>query len=140
MLQIVFAWTTAGRNSRRFWWKRSLSSRFSVIAGITNVEQRLMGASLLVFSNKTDIEGCMDVDEIQKVVGIASQAARFLTLPGATIGLYQDPQLDNYPLQCNYWSKVAGRLGMGCRRCEEETLLVLNNSLQNVGTLLMCNV
>lgn len=26
-----------------------------------------MGASLLVFSNKTDIAGCMDEDEIKKV-------------------------------------------------------------------------
>lgn len=31
------------------------------------VKQRLMGASLLVFSNKTDVDGCMTDDEIRKV-------------------------------------------------------------------------
>jgi ADP-ribosylation factor-like protein 2 len=29
--------------------------------------QRLMGASLLVFSNKTDVDGCMSDDEIRQV-------------------------------------------------------------------------
>ena len=33
----------------------------------TNGAQRLMGASLLVFSNKTDVGGCMTDDEIRKV-------------------------------------------------------------------------
>lgn len=31
-------------------------------------EQRLMGASLLVYSNKTDVAGCMTDDEIRKVI------------------------------------------------------------------------
>ena len=31
------------------------------------VDQRLMGASLLIFSNKTDIDGCMSSNEIQQV-------------------------------------------------------------------------
>ena len=30
-------------------------------------EQRLAGASLLVFANKTDVEGCMDEKEILSV-------------------------------------------------------------------------
>ena len=30
-------------------------------------EQRLMGASLLVFKNKSDVPGAMDVDEVRKV-------------------------------------------------------------------------
>ena len=31
-------------------------------------KQRLMGASLLVFSNKTDIGGCMEEEEMQRVI------------------------------------------------------------------------
>ena len=30
-------------------------------------KQRLMGASLLIFSNKTDVDGCMTDDEIRNV-------------------------------------------------------------------------
>ena len=29
--------------------------------------QRLMGATLLVFANKTDVDGCMSKDEIRQV-------------------------------------------------------------------------
>ena len=40
-------------------------------------EQRLLGASLLVFANKTDIDGCMSVDEIRQVLfPIASRGER----------------------------------------------------------------
>ncbi len=31
-------------------------------------EQRLMGASLLIFSNKTDVDGCMNEEEIRSVI------------------------------------------------------------------------
>ncbi|KKY25023.1 putative adp-ribosylation factor family protein [Phaeomoniella chlamydospora] len=30
------------------------------------LEERLMGASLLIFANKTDVDGCMDENEIRK--------------------------------------------------------------------------
>ncbi len=30
-------------------------------------EQRLAGASLLIFANKTDVDGCMDEQEIRTV-------------------------------------------------------------------------
>ena len=33
------------------------------------LEERLMGASLLVFANKTDVDGCMSDEEIQDVPG-----------------------------------------------------------------------
>lgn len=39
----------------------------STLSLYTKVEKRLMGASLLVFSNKTDVEGCMSDDEIRYV-------------------------------------------------------------------------
>jgi len=31
-------------------------------------EQRLMGASLLIFSNKTDVDGCMNEEKIRSVI------------------------------------------------------------------------
>jgi ADP-ribosylation factor-like protein 2 len=34
---------------------------------MTDFEQRLSGASLLVFANKTDVQGCMTGDEIAQV-------------------------------------------------------------------------
>lgn len=33
----------------------------------TDTIQRLMGASLLVFKNKSDVPGCMDEDDIRRV-------------------------------------------------------------------------
>lgn len=38
-----------------------------VCTKLTTTEQRLMGASLLVFLNKTDVEGCMTQDEVRQV-------------------------------------------------------------------------
>lgn len=35
--------------------------------GLANALQRLMGASLLIFLNKTDVEGCMSEDEVREV-------------------------------------------------------------------------
>lgn len=34
---------------------------------LPNALQRLMGASLLIFLNKTDVEGCMKEDEVREV-------------------------------------------------------------------------
>lgn len=41
--------------------------RMTAGAAPANVLQRLMGASLLVFLNKTDVGGCMTEDEVRKV-------------------------------------------------------------------------
>jgi ADP-ribosylation factor-like protein 2 len=39
------------------------------------LSKRLMGASLLVFSNKTDVDGCMSDDEIRQVLSRHQSAA-----------------------------------------------------------------
>lgn len=39
-------------------------------------EQRLMGASLLVFANKKDVSGCMTDEELQKVCIYSSYSTR----------------------------------------------------------------
>ncbi|KAL8804757.1 MAG: hypothetical protein Q9200_005686, partial [Gallowayella weberi] len=46
------------------------------LAGLL-LEERLMGASLLVFSNKTDIEGSMNNEEIRKTIKLQSVASYF---------------------------------------------------------------
>ena len=49
-------------------------------------KQRLMGASLLVFSNKTDIAGCMEDDEIRTVRSVTLWGILRLMSPGSGIG------------------------------------------------------
>jgi ADP-ribosylation factor-like protein 2 len=45
-----------------------LACKFSLMGtGLANTLQRLMGASLLIFLNKTDVEGCMTEDEVREV-------------------------------------------------------------------------
>src|SRR3569833_2591493 len=64
--------TTAGPNSTACSNKRSaISQRFlslgvALTAAITT-QQRLAGASLMVFANKTDVEGCMSGHEMLEV-------------------------------------------------------------------------
>ena len=58
----------ADKSSLHSSWKRSVFRVRSRVAGLLISEQRLMGASLLVFSNKTDVGGCMTDDEIRKVI------------------------------------------------------------------------
>lgn len=46
--------------------------RVKVLSGSANcrIRQRLMGASLLIFLNKTDVEGCMTENEVREVFTI----------------------------------------------------------------------
>lgn len=89
-----------------------------------------MGASLLVFANKTDVGGCMNDDEIGKVRILCSTRSQKeyvqLTLfPGTAAGCSQDAQVDHPPMQCHHGRFLAGRIGMGGAGCERETVLVL---------------
>ena len=87
-----------------------------------------MGASLLVFANKTDVGGCMTDDEIRKV--------RDCTLPvlsgeggliqsGAATRCNQDAQVGYFSMQRNHGGVSAGRIGMGGSGCKRQTVLVL---------------
>lgn len=58
---------------------------------LTGEEKRLMGASLLVFANKTDIDDCMSNAEIQQVRGSCCVLEnRGLTISGASTGSHQN--------------------------------------------------
>ncbi|KAI9883277.1 MAG: hypothetical protein M1823_004956 [Watsoniomyces obsoletus] len=51
------------------------------LAGLL-LEERLMGASLLVFANKTDVAGCMGTDEIRKGLELdAIQTHQWVVMP-----------------------------------------------------------
>ncbi|KAK5740956.1 ADP-ribosylation factor-like protein 2 [Elasticomyces elasticus] len=50
------------------------------------VQERLMGASLLVFKNKSDVSGCMTEDDIRevRVLPTAPESLRELSIAGVT--------------------------------------------------------
>lgn len=48
-------------------WRGGYEYEYEYYRLISIWEQRLLGASLLVFANKTDVSGCMTVDEIREV-------------------------------------------------------------------------
>lgn len=56
--------------------------RFSLLTD----EQRLSGASLLVFANKTDVTGCMAGEEMRKVGPSSGSSAYFLLFSHANLG------------------------------------------------------
>ncbi|KAA6412313.1 MAG: adp-ribosylation factor family [Lasallia pustulata] len=76
-------WDVGGQKTLRSYWRNYFEKTDALIwvvdatdrlriehcreelAGLL-LEERLMGASLLVFSNKTDITGCMDDDDIRR--------------------------------------------------------------------------
>ncbi|EGE05978.1 ADP-ribosylation factor family protein [Trichophyton equinum CBS 127.97] len=76
-------WDVGGQKTLRSYWRNyfektdtliwivDATDRFRLddcrreLAGLL-VEERLMGASLLVFLNKTDVDGCMTEDEVRK--------------------------------------------------------------------------
>jgi hypothetical protein len=65
-----YASTTAEKNCMAFSRKRCVSAlpyTQQLLLAADNAFQRLSGASLLVFANKTDVQGCMTGDEMRKV-------------------------------------------------------------------------
>lgn len=87
-----------------------------------------MGASLLVFANKTDVGGCMTDDEMRKVgdctLPVLSGEGR-LILPGVATRCNQDAQVGYFPMQRNHGGIPAGRIGMGGSGRKRQTVLIL---------------
>lgn len=74
MRQTVCESMIVAMNSQGSFWKRYGSSIPANKSSAVNADlcsplflQRLMGASLLIFLNKTDVEGCMAEDEVRQV-------------------------------------------------------------------------
>lgn len=72
-----------------------------------------MGASLLVFANKTDVDGCMNDEDIRKV---SSDVFPVITMVSLTAGLKGTPsgchpyaQMDYKTVQCNDWREFDRR-------------------------------
>jgi hypothetical protein len=104
-------------------------------------QQRLMGASLLIFKNKSDVSSSMTEDDIRQV--------RFLRPPqrfasprtrkhdayisnlsdqqtGFTTRLHPHAQVEDHDLQRYDGAKLAGRLAVGCSGRQRPTIPVLN--------------
>ncbi|KAL3436656.1 ADP-ribosylation factor family-domain-containing protein [Aspergillus tetrazonus] len=82
-------WDVGGQKTLRSYWKNYFEKTDTLVwvvdatdrlrigdcrdelAGLL-LEERLMGASLLVFLNKTDVEGCMTQDEVRKNLALDS--------------------------------------------------------------------
>lgn len=101
-------------------------------SGIANpILQRLMGASLLVFKNKSDVPGSMTEGEVQQVSGLKdfqflTRAFRPMTFPtGASTGLDQDAQMDHHGLQCHDRHEPPRRAPMGCTGCKGSSVSLL---------------
>lgn len=97
-----------------------------------------MGASLLVFANKTDVGGCMTEDEIGKVQksiptlpGVRKNTADIF--PGTAAGRNQDAQVDYPPMQCYHGTVLEGRNVMGGARRKRQTVLVLRFKSSGYG-------
>ena len=61
-------------------------------------KQRLLGASLLVFANKTDVGNCMTDEEIRQVCQTLAIMTLDLTTVGSPIEFNQNTQMDNCPM------------------------------------------
>ena len=87
-----------------------------------DTSQRLMGASLLVFANKTDVDGCMNDEDIRKVSPDVSPGMTIVLLrPGLTgtpSGCYPYAQMDYKTVQCNDGQEFDRRPGVGSTGCE----------------------
>jgi hypothetical protein len=63
--------------------------------------QRLMGASLLIFLNKTDVNGCMtesDIHEVRPFSLFIRQYSNQLWCIGSSIGCNQNAQMGDIPM------------------------------------------
>ena len=95
-----------------------------------------MGASLLVFANKTDVGGCMTDDEIEKVEDqYPTRTIRRLTPPGTAAPYYQDTQMDRAPMQRNEGGKSASRIGMGGPGRKGQAVSVLRVEFEPLGVV-----
>ena len=93
--------------------------------------QRLMGASLLVFKNKSDVPGSMTEGEVRQVSGLkdfsvfdAGVSANDIPT-GASTGLDKDAQMDHHGLQCHDRHEPPGRAPMGCTGCKGSSVSLL---------------
>lgn len=72
----------------------SIYSSLKIMYMLTT-KKRLMGASLLVFANKTDVGNCMTDEDIRQVCQIFASMTLDLTTLGSSIEFNQNTQMDN---------------------------------------------
>ena len=86
-----------------------------------------MGASLLVFKNKSDVPGCMSEEDIREVRNGCSprKATERLTLAGVAIGRHPHAQMADLALLSHDGTELERRTTMGCSRRERPSLSLL---------------
>ncbi len=87
-----------------------------------------MGASLLVFSNKTDVEACMAAEEIRRVLSTIHCGSGLMVLTsllGASTGHDQDSQMDHSRVQRHHREQPRSRARMGGTGCPGQAFLIL---------------
>ena len=86
-----------------------------------------MGASLLVFANKTDVGSCMSSDEIREVKNwpLFPIQLRVLNALGAAARCNQDTPVDNRTVQRRHREAAQGWFGMGRARCQRSAFPLL---------------
>ena len=98
-----------------------------------------MGASLLVFANKTDVDGCMNDEDIRKVKlrGLSrvnlTVVLLIAGLTGTPSGCHPYAQMDYKTVQCNDWKEFDRRSGVGSSRCQRQAVFVLTWWKRNRG-------
>ena len=90
-----------------------------------------MGASLLVFANKTDVGSCMSSDEIREVTNcpLFPTQVGVLKALGAAARCNQDAPVDNRTMQRHHRKESEGWVGMGRARCQRSPLPLLRVQL-----------
>ena len=82
-------WDVGGQSTLRAYWKNYFDATDAVVWVVDSsdalrmkqcrdemwgllAEERLIGASLLIFANKQDVEGCLSMEEIRDILGLNS--------------------------------------------------------------------
>jgi hypothetical protein len=96
-----------------------------------------MGASLLVFKNKSDVPGCMNEEDIREVrVRAPARRMWLLTFTGIAIGRHPHPQMAHFALLSHDRLEPARRASMGrSRRKRPSFPLLIHNEWAKVDPL-----
>jgi hypothetical protein len=97
-----------------------------------------MGASLLVFKNKSDVPGCMNEEDIREV-RVRGPARRMwlLTFTGIAIGRHPHPQMAHFALLSHDRLEPARRASMGrSRRKRPSFPLLIHKRIGKSGSSL----
>lgn len=90
-----------------------------------------MGASLLVFKNKSDVLGAMSIEDIRRVI-VPLLHSRDCDLinegTGSGVGQHTYAQMEHHHLQCRHRRGFEGGNALGCSRRKGPSVPVLTSA------------